>query len=238
MSAISAHGASSAFNRDGKFISFAGYRFIHRARLNVLALNGSPECRNNGKNNKCRRCGYDMETLAHVLCHCPPALGKGITARHNAIQNRLVRAIRGRPRDQRNQTLFVNQNITIAHRNVRPDLVLINDRTKKVAIVDVTCPFENGPEAFAVARQQKITKYDAEATAYRLRGYTVHQGAIVVGSLGTWDPENASSLQALGIPNRYACKMTRFIVSETIDYSKNLFWQHILGDKYQYGMKN
>ena len=40
---------------------------------------------------KCRRCGYANETLSHVLCHCKPNF-VAITKRHNAIQDRLMRA--------------------------------------------------------------------------------------------------------------------------------------------------
>jgi hypothetical protein len=77
------------FLRNGDFTRFADWRFIHRARLDCVPLNGSQ--RFGSRNRKCRRCGYANETLPHVLCHWKPNF-LSITKRHNAIQNRLVRA--------------------------------------------------------------------------------------------------------------------------------------------------
>jgi hypothetical protein len=222
---------NNAFVNDGKFVSFSGFRFIHRARLNLLSLNASPQNRDMGLDLSCRRCGFEKESLPHVLCHCKPQLGRKITDQHNAIQNRLVRAVRGQRREQ--SRLFVNQACTVAGRNVRPDLVLINDKTKEVSIVDITCPFENGKDALLAARVRKAEKYKLEADSYAAQGYKVYCGAIVVGALGTWDPENSMALYALRIPTKYSYQMIRFIISETIDFSKNIYWEHILGNKYQ-----
>ncbi|XP_011298269.1 uncharacterized protein [Fopius arisanus] len=66
VSHLSAHsGMGNAFVRDGKFTRFADWRFIHRARLGVLPLNGTMRWRNGDK--RCRRCGYSSETIPHVL---------------------------------------------------------------------------------------------------------------------------------------------------------------------------
>ncbi|XP_063215711.1 uncharacterized protein LOC134527190 [Bacillus rossius redtenbacheri] len=55
----------SHFLRTGQFTQFAEWRFVHRARLNVVPLNGA---RHGGyqRDRACRRCGYWTETLAHV----------------------------------------------------------------------------------------------------------------------------------------------------------------------------
>jgi len=71
------------------FTRFADWRFIRRARLDCVPLNRSQQFGN--RNKKCCRCGYATETLPHVLCHCKPNF-VSITKRHNAIQDRLVRA--------------------------------------------------------------------------------------------------------------------------------------------------
>ena len=41
LSSTSRHGASNRFMRSGKYIRFADWRFVHRARLDVLLLNGA-----------------------------------------------------------------------------------------------------------------------------------------------------------------------------------------------------
>ncbi|UYV65460.1 hypothetical protein LAZ67_3004428 [Cordylochernes scorpioides] len=59
---------SNAFIPAGKYFRFADWRFVHRARLNLLPLNRAVKF--GTRNKKCRRCGALNETLPHVLQHC------------------------------------------------------------------------------------------------------------------------------------------------------------------------
>lgn len=80
---------SNYFTRNGSFTRFADWRFMFRARLDVLPFNAY--LRWLDAPNMCRECGELLETLPHVLNHC----GKHSPLRqrrHNAIQNRLVKA--------------------------------------------------------------------------------------------------------------------------------------------------
>ncbi|CAI6356202.1 unnamed protein product [Macrosiphum euphorbiae] len=52
---VAVHSASSHFLRDGDFTRFADWRFVHRARLNLVPLNGSSSWRAGDR--RCRRCG-------------------------------------------------------------------------------------------------------------------------------------------------------------------------------------
>lgn len=64
-------------------------------------------------------------------------------------------------------------------------------------IIDVTCPFENGADAFQRARTEKYNKYNSlmnEMMAWR-RFSRVTVEPFVVGSLGSWDPRNDSCLK-------------------------------------------
>ncbi|XP_037501485.1 uncharacterized protein LOC119375376 [Rhipicephalus sanguineus] len=70
MACVAADPASSHFLRTGAFTTFADWRFIHRARLNLLPLNGARMWDSGGRDQRCRNCGYSRETLPHVLCHC------------------------------------------------------------------------------------------------------------------------------------------------------------------------
>ncbi|XP_023215162.1 uncharacterized protein LOC111617982 [Centruroides sculpturatus] len=107
------HPASNHFLRDGLYTSFADWRFIHRARLSVVPLNG---LRRFGQlSPRCRRCGYQQETLAHVLNHCGRNLHLA-TERHNAVLNRLRRAI-----NDRDITVRCNQQVPGYDDNCRPD---------------------------------------------------------------------------------------------------------------------
>jgi hypothetical protein len=115
---------------NGDFTRFADWRFIHRARLDCVPLNGSQ--RFGVRNKKCRRCGYANETLPHVLCHCKPNF-VSVTKHHNAIQDRLVRALMLRP---------------------PPPLESTRWYLASMGLSDVTMPFENRYATFQTARQE------------------------------------------------------------------------------------
>ncbi|GFS36608.1 hypothetical protein TNIN_215361 [Trichonephila inaurata madagascariensis] len=56
---------------------FADWRFIHKARLNLLPLNGAKQWIN-AASRKCRRCGYENETLPSHHCGCHSPGGNGV----------------------------------------------------------------------------------------------------------------------------------------------------------------
>ncbi|XP_023231886.1 uncharacterized protein LOC111631807 [Centruroides sculpturatus] len=213
------HPASNHFIKDGLYTSFADWRFIHRARLSVVPLHG---LRRFGQlSTKCRHCGFRQETLAHVLNHCGRNLHLA-TERHNAILNRLRRAI-----NDRDLTLYCNQRVPDYDDNCRPDLVAINDIAKTATIVDVVVPFENGHNAFNAARAKKIEKYSRLAQHYQAKGYDTFCDAFVIGSLGAYDPGNVAVLQRLGIGRKYSKTMAKLMVSDSIRWSREIYIQHL-----------
>lgn len=211
-----------------------GFRFIHRARLNLFNLNGINRWNKAGNVNpwpvECRRCKSESETLPHVLCHCRMHMSGPIMARHDNIQNRIVAAVK---RQNPGIEIRVNQTMRQSNSRVRPDIVITDHQKRKITILDVACPFENGQNAFETTRALKIAKYTPEANEMRTLGYEVVLDAIIVGALGTWDPANDTLLRSLRVTPRYLANMKRFCVMDTINYSKNIYWQHILGDKYK-----
>jgi hypothetical protein len=112
---------------------------------------------------------------------------------------------------------------------LRPDIVAINESKKELTIVDVAVIFENRYSEFQRARQQKIDKYTPLADSFRARGWNVSLDAVVVGSLGSWDPANEPALKLLHIGTRYAKIMRRLIVSDTIRWSRDMYIEHITG---------
>lgn len=239
ISAAKAHSLSNKFLKNGHGITFAGYRFIHKARLDLLNLYGSTRSYEAGLDQRCRRCGWDRETLPHVLNHCVVGLGDGgITRRHDAILNRVVDAIPTNKDMEVRVNRRVNSEVVKGKR--RPDIVAINRSAKTACIVDVTCPFDNTAAAISRAAEFKTEKYKAEADDLENEGYKVVRGAIVVGSLGSWHGKNEEIMSHLGIPREITRKMVPFLIGETIEHSKNVFWRHILQDKYtpSYNMYN
>lgn len=85
---------SDHYNRTGDFIRFCDWRWVHKARLNLLPVNGIKKDVPLEKL-KCRHCPEQFEGLPHVICHCPNNLQK-ITNRHNLIVDRLTLLTRGR----------------------------------------------------------------------------------------------------------------------------------------------
>ncbi|XP_023233353.1 uncharacterized protein LOC111633059 [Centruroides sculpturatus] len=191
---IAGHPTSNHFLRDGLYTSFADWRFVHRARLSVVPLNGLRRFGNMSK--KCRQCSHSNETLAHVLNHCGPNL-RLATQRHNSVLNRLFHAI-----NNQDLKIFCNQKIPGFDDRCRPDLVTICERTKTATIIDVAVPFENGQNAFNAARDMKVSKYFALTQHLRQQGYDTYCDAFIVGSLGGFDPANISVIQRLGISRR------------------------------------
>ena len=164
----------------------------------------------------------------HVLCCCKMQLGKGITQRHNAIQNRVADSVR----KQKDIELHINRKI-VPNSKRRPDITMIDRKNKKVAIIDVTCPYDKGNNAIDKATAAKVEKYQEEADVFRKDGLEVYCGAITIGALGTWCLRNDQSLHELGLSNAAIRKLRPILIGETIEHSKNVFWTHILADKYE-----
>ncbi|XP_023211846.1 uncharacterized protein LOC111614711 [Centruroides sculpturatus] len=222
---IAGHPTSNHFLRDGLYTSFADWRFVHRARLSVVPLNGLRRFGNMSK--KCRQCSHSNETLAHVLNHCGPNL-RLATQRHNSVLNRLFHAI-----NNQDLKIYCNQNIPGFDDRCHPDLVTICERTKTATIIDVAVPFENGQNAFNVARDMKISKYSALTQHLRQQGYDIYCDAFIMGSLGGFDPANISVIQRLGISRKYAKMMTKLMVSDCIRWSREIYCNHL-----RYGRRN
>jgi hypothetical protein len=176
------HPDSNHFVRAGRMIRFCDWRFIHRARLNVLPLNAARRGAARG-DLRCRVCGKVDETLPHVINHCH-AQSDGWRRRHDAIVEILRDALPSSWRVRLDRRVPDDESI------LRPDLVVWDEGTDaEVFVIDVTVPFDNRRGALAAARQQKLEKYGALVDRMRVRTkYQVphHLDALVVGALGPW----------------------------------------------------
>lgn len=225
----SATTAPNHFMRCGNFTRFAEWRFIFRARLGCVPLNGARKFGNGDK--RCRRCGFGNETLPHVLNHCVPHFTT-MTRRHNAVLDRIVKALR----PPEGAEVRVNQTVPGLQGNLRPDLVILEPTTKRVTIVDVTIPFENRYAAFEAARREKQQKYQTIVEYFQQQGFDTSLDAFVVGSLGGWDPANEITLQRIGIGRNYAKLMKRLMCTDVIRWSRDIYIEHITGHRqYQEG---
>ena len=97
-------------------------------------------------------------------------------------------------------------------------------------MVDVTVPFDNGPPAMEDARQQKRLKYGDIERELTAKGYKVINEAFVVGSLGSFPARNFMVARELGIHKKYAELMAKLMVSDTIRWSRDIYYTHVLGE--------
>lgn len=220
--ASSAAPDSNHFLRTGRYTRFCDWRFIHRARLNVLPVNGAMKFLP-GLNTRCRRCDYQDETLPHVLNHCT-IHSAAWQQRHNSIQDRLVKAIRCPGEISVNRTI---QGIQGPATRLRPDIVVRDVSNNIITIVDVAVPFESRQAAFSKKREEKLQKYAPLAQQLRQQGFRVHVAAFLVGSLGAYDLNNQHTLDLLQVNKSYAGMMRRLMVSDTIRWSRDIYVEHL-----------
>ncbi|XP_033222740.1 uncharacterized protein LOC117176596 [Belonocnema kinseyi] len=219
-------GASNHFLRNGSFTRFADWRFVHRARLDVLPLTGARRW-GDQQDTRCRRCGYTNETLPHVLNNCGPHM-VAITRRHDATVQRIVKGAKLLGE------IILNKSVPEADAGcslLRPDIVIRDERSKTVTIIDVAIPFENGPDAFRVAREHKLQKYQPIANSLQEKGYKVYLQAFILGTLGTWDRDKRAVIKHLRIGKRYAGLMMKLMVSDTIRWSRDIYVEHVSGQR-------
>ena len=190
--------ASNHFIQRGAHTTFGDWKFIHRARLNVLANNGRPW---NKKDRSCRKCGHSNETLSHILNSCRPNLIQDIK-RHDAIITEIARSL---PSTE----LRLNKQVPGSRFNLRPDIVLLDKANNRACILDVQCPFDLDEDSLVKARTAKTAKYQCVAEELRSSGLRVYSGAIIIGSLGSFDGDNFKSLAELGIPRRQCTALAK-----------------------------
>ena len=221
--------ASYQFLSDFRYISFGAFRWIHAARMLLVKLNSYSHIAD--RDRKCRRCDHPTETLLHVLNQCRYQMSTRITARHNAVQDLFVDTIKRCVK--RSYQIAVNRKCDVTGANLRPDILIRDEKEKRMFIIDVTCPYEQNDEAFYEARVRKITKYAPIEDHYKSQGYTVFNDALIVGSLGAWDPRNDDLLREVGLSLRNSRTMKRRLVGTCIEHSKTIYWAHIIGDRFQ-----
>ncbi|CAN7978579.1 unnamed protein product [Ixodes persulcatus] len=84
--------------------------------------------------------------------------------------------------------------------------------------------------ALQEARQQKIEKYEPTKQYLCRRYQRVTADVVIVGALGSWDPDNDATLRKL-CSKSYLRLMKKLIISETIACSRDIYASHITGKR-------
>lgn len=221
-STVKKHPVSNHWIPTGRYVSFSEYRFAIKARLNLLPVKTvQRRFQQSQMDTRCRQCHQHPETLSHVVNHCLPNMGL-IRQRHNQILARLTKAV-----PNMLGAKHVEQEVPGDPQRNKPDLVVTSEDQKTAYIVDVTLPFE-GEDSMEQARERKLAKY-AQLKQWMVeeKGYTdVYLGAFVVGSLGSWDPENEEVLRKLQVRRNYAKLFRKLCVSSAISGSYDIWRAH------------
>ncbi|VVC45832.1 Hypothetical protein CINCED_3A019200 [Cinara cedri] len=127
MECVVGDSASTNFIKSGNSTRFADWRFIHRARLNLVPLNGSSTWRTSDR--RCRQCRYIKESLFYVVKHCIL-----YTALYLARHNTIVAGTRYQ---------VISENPVVGSQ--RPHAPGSGDQEEECGVhcVDVTIPFNN-----------------------------------------------------------------------------------------------
>ena len=222
-------GGLDTFSRWSR-MRFCDWRFLHRARLNLVPTNAVKAAFFPDATPHCRVCGYEAETLGHVLGRCWHH-SANLQRRHNAVQDAVVTALRAATTSSAEADLeiLVNRTPRAFSTPERIDLQVVDHQRRRVQLVDFKCPFEAGSEAFATARQRNELKYEALAERYRRLGFDVSLDTIVVGALGTWDPANSRPLTRLGIPRSRVKALRNTCCQAVLHTSRNIWVEHATG---------
>jgi hypothetical protein len=108
----------------------------------------------------------------------------------------------------------------------RPDIVIENDDV--IIIIDVTCPFENGEKALAEADFNKVMKYDHVKRHFQSMGKSCSVHGFVIGSLGTWHPDNEAVLSKLMMSKSYKSLFRKLCCTDVIKGSADIYYSHMV----------
>jgi len=212
----------------GKITDIGEWKFIHRARLNLLALRDNAKYESEDR--KCRRCGHPHESTHHVLGTCPYRRNEFILERHNHIQRQVIKIITKKTDFSLHSS---DKCCTVAGRTVRPDIIFKDEKAKKLVILDICCPGESNEYSLEYAFNLKVKKYQPELVAYQQLGWTASCVAIIIGDLGSWYYNNNSVLFNLGLDKKALNSLRSKLIRDTIKFSKDKYWAHILGENFK-----
>ncbi|XP_046856073.1 uncharacterized protein LOC124449166 [Xenia sp. Carnegie-2017] len=205
----------SSWHMNGLNIRFKDWRFIHRARLNVLPLNAN-KSRFSHTDPTCRHC-TQPETLPHVLCHCRPLMTQ-MRERHDLIVDRISNAVRF-------GDVTTDRAVQNSGLRLRPDIVV--EEQDDVLIIDVTCPFDNDDNALADAAQTKLNKYEPLKQHFIGLGKRCEIHPFVIGALGSWYRPNELLCTRLGMTRRYKNLFRKLCCSDAIRGSTDIYRLHL-----------
>ena len=103
---------------------------------------------------------------------------------------------------------------------------MISD-SNNVTVIDVTCPFENSESALASPDYTKVMKYRIVKSHFESLGKKCTVFGFVIGSLGTWHPNNEAVLRSLRMSRKYKSLFRKLCCSDVIRGSAEIYYKHM-----------
>ena len=185
-------------------LRFEDWPLLHQARLDLLPLRGYKWSA--GGNKTCRRCGTGRENAFHVLNQCRVNTGL-MTERHNSVLGLLEQLMT-------RYGLQAKVNRRLEGTDLRPDVELSIAGAR--LMIDVAVSYDT-PENLKSAHDRKVDKYLVHGNIKPL----------IVGSLGSWYPNNDEIRSLLGIHPRSWAVFRRKARLLAIQGSTALLRQHL-----------
>ncbi|CAK8680574.1 unnamed protein product [Clavelina lepadiformis] len=222
--AHSMYEASNAWIKRPSTLATQAYFFVLKARLNLLPTRGVYRRFSGGNHPRtCRRCGYDDETLPHVLNHCP-AVWAEIKARHDSVMEEVLKHVPAWWHSGLSIDRTVREHSQAGGGALRPDVVL-RIPGGPIVVSDFAVPFESGQNPLGEASARKVSKYDELCVnLHALTGRPVKALPYVVGSLGSQAEGNNTCLRALGLDRQTSNLVAKRSCALAIEGSLNI-WQ-------------
>ena len=166
------------------------------------------------KTNKCNLCG-NPSSLKHILNWCPKALKEGrFTWRHNSVLSHFITTLKkSAPEDLEVfadlPNFWLNGGTIppdILPTGLRPDLVLINRKERKIELLELTCSFETSIERANIC---KTKCYNDLKSDLLKEGWKTTLVPFEIGSRGLVNKRNRESLIAVMKRNRIKLRHTQ-----------------------------
>ena len=176
-------------------------KFAINAGINTLPSADNLKRWGKRVNDRCNFCG-NVQTLAHILSNCSSALEQGrFTWRHDSVLRTIVSFSRTHLRN--GFSLYSDLNgFQAPHGGVipphivttalRPDVFVINESARIIAILELTCPWERNIQRDHEYKEQKYAPLVADLAC----DFRVYQFSLEVSARGLITKENKARLKA------------------------------------------
>ena len=173
-------------------------KFILNATLDTLPTRANLLQWKKSSSDKCVLCN-GRQTTVHVLSACPVALNQGrLTWRHDGIVNYIAKSV-----DTSKFSIYADvpeyntpaggtipPSLTVT--SDKPDIVIIDEKTKAVAIFEFTVPFEHNTETRNTSKNAKYEHLKEEISNYKTQIV-----AFEIGARGYISRENRNRLKKI-----------------------------------------